>query len=410
MMKKAVMQFMACCLAVGITFSSFGTIALADDYSSMTLVGLSETDTVVGLGGAQAASSAEDASSDDAADTASVASSDTAETGSSDTAVTATADTDNTVADTTTADTSSSDTTSSDSSAVDTTETAETVAETEAEPVYDYSLSGQLAFAQCENYINVRAEASIDGEVVGKVYNNGSVTILGQLGDWYEVQSGNVSGYVKAEYFAIGEAAEEIAEAVAYNVATVNAEGLWIHTEPSEDSATIGMAYSSDQLEVVAYEGDWMKVALGDGVYGYINAWYVDYDTYYSTAETLEEEQERLDAQWLAYLAEQEAEEAAAAAAAEAAAAEAAAAAESTYTESADTYTESYTESYTDTSYSSSTSLSEAEAAVDEAYQNYLEAQEAADAATQQADEQLVYDTYDYAVAAYQQSLSPLTV
>jgi len=390
-----VMQFTACCLAVGITLGSFGTVAFADNNRSMTLaglsetstvvsssstlVGLSETDTVVSTGGAQSVTTTVE-TADETTDSAAEVSKTNA---AADTTVDETADTE--------------------------AASAETEAQTETEAVYDTSLSGELAFAQCENYINVRAEASADGEVVGKVYNNGSVTILGQLGDWYEVQSGNVTGYVNAAYFAIGEEADEIAEAVAYNVATVNAEGLWVHSEASEDSSTIGMVYSSDQLEVVAYEGDWMKVVLEDGTYGYINAWYVNYDTYYSTAETLEEEQERLDAQWLAYLAEQEAEaaaaEAAAAAAAEAAAAEAAAAEAA----AAETYTETYTDSSSTTS-SSSASLSEAQAAVDEAYQTYLEAQEAADAATQQADEQLVYDTYDEAVAAYQDYLSAVAV
>ena len=73
----------------------------------------------------------------------------------------------------------------------------ETVAETEA--TLDTSMNGQLAFAQCDEYINVRSEASADSEVVGKVYNNGSVTILGQIGDWYQVQMDDVTvAYVPA--------------------------------------------------------------------------------------------------------------------------------------------------------------------------------------------------------------------
>ena len=74
----------------------------------------------------------------------------------------------------------------------------------ETEAAVDTSLNGTQAFAQCDEYINVRSGADTNSEVVGKVYNNGSVTILGQTGDWYEVQSGNVTGYVKAEYFATG--------------------------------------------------------------------------------------------------------------------------------------------------------------------------------------------------------------
>ena len=183
----------------------------------------------------------------------------------------------------------------------------ETVAETEA--TLDTSMNGQLAFAQCDEYINVRSEASADSEVVGKVYNNGSVTILGQIGDWYQVQSGNATGYVNAAYFATGEEAQAIADEVAYNVATVYPEALTVRSEPSEDSEPIGTVYSTDELEVVQYDGDWMKVALGNDVYGYVSAYYVGYDTYYATAETLDEEQARLDQEWLDYLAESEAEE-----------------------------------------------------------------------------------------------------
>ncbi|MCD7884629.1 MAG: C40 family peptidase [Lachnospiraceae bacterium] len=420
MMKKAVMQFTACCLALGISISSFGAVAFADN--SMTLAGLSETSTVaaatsVTLAGLTETGTAATSGGDGS--TAAV----TEETAEA--AADETSSTDSEAADTESEETSSAtetDATGTLAGAAATTEaettaaaeaSAEAQTETETELVYDTSMSGELAFAQCDNYINVRSDASTDGEVVGKIYNNNSVTILGQLGDWYEIQSGNVTGYVKADYFATGEAADEIAETVAYNVATVNAEGLWVHTEASEDSETIAMVYSSDQMEVVSYEGDWMKVVLEDGTYGYVNAWYVDYDTYYSTGETLEEESERLDEEWLEYLAESEAEqerldEQWLAYLAEQEAAAEASAAETEASTAAETYVETTTS--TDTSSSSSTTLSEAEAAVDEAYQAYVEAQEAADAATQQADEQLVYDTYDEAVDAYQDYLDAVAV
>ena len=65
--------------------------------------------------------------------------------------------------------------------------------------VEDTSLNGTLAFAQCDEYINIRTTAGTDGEVVGKIYNNGSATILGKVGDWYKVQTGNVTGYVNAD-------------------------------------------------------------------------------------------------------------------------------------------------------------------------------------------------------------------
>lgn len=288
------------------------------------------------------------------------------------------------------------------------------------EPVVDTSMSGEIAFAQCDEYINVRTSADTDSEVVGKVYNNGSVTILGQVGDWYEVQSGNATGYVKAECFATGDEAQAIADEVAYNVATVYSDALVIRSDASEDSEQIGMAYASDELEVVDYSGDWMKVALGGDSYGYVNAYYVGYDTYYATAETLEEEQARLDQQWLDYLAEQEAQQAAAEqayldaiAAQEAAAQQAAWDAEYQAQQAAwDAEYQAQQEAQQaawDAEYQAqqqAQTAADAQAAAEAEYQAYLDAQAAADAATQQADEQAAYDAAAQAQAEYQEYLA----
>ncbi len=364
-MKRGVLQFTACCLAAGMTFTGMSTVAFAA--KDLTLAGFSGIPAVTvenRVAQPQTESTETAAAQTEALQTEAPA----AET-------------------------------SVDVQAEVPYETqAETEVQTEApEPVVDTSMSGETAFAQCEEYINVRSSASADSEVVGKVYNNGSVTILSQVGDWYEVQSGNATGYVKAEFFAIGEQAQSIASEVAYNVATVHPEALVIRSQPSEDSDQIGMAYSSDQLEVVQYEGDWMKVALGGDVYGYVNAYYVDYDTYYATAETLEEEQARLDQEWLDYLADQEAERAAAEQAYLDAMAEQAAAEQQAAWDA---------EWQAQQQQQSSQTAQDAQASADAAYQEYLAAQEAADAATQQADEQAVIDAANEAQAAYQAYLN----
>ena len=150
---------------------------------------------------------------------------------------------------------------------------------------------GELIFAQCENYINIRSEADENSEVVAKLYNDGSATLEETEEDgWYKIKSGNATGYVKAEYFATGEEAKEIADKVAYNVAVVNAEALNVRATPSEESTVIDVAGQSDELEVVDTSGEWTTVALGNDVYGFIHPDYCEYKTYYPTAVTLEEE------------------------------------------------------------------------------------------------------------------------
>ncbi|EET59615.1 NlpC/P60 family protein [Marvinbryantia formatexigens DSM 14469] len=153
---------------------------------------------------------------------------------------------------------------------------------------------GTIAFAQCDSYINIRSSADVDSEVTGKLFNNCAVTIVGKEGDWYQITSGNASGYVSAEYFATGEEADAIADKVAYNVAQVHPEVLNVRSAPSEDSEVVDVATQSEELEVVDWNGDWMTVAINSDTYGYINAYYVDYKTYYPVGVTLEEEQDRL--------------------------------------------------------------------------------------------------------------------
>ncbi len=429
-MKKAVMKFTACAIAAGMTVTGMSSTSLA---ASNALAGLGSAsfqkelqkmdETETQTNAPQVVTGRETSAEETAPETAGETESKAAETASETAPETSTKET---KASEQTTETGTSEQASETGVAEDTTamgasageedvQAPEETAAPETEPVVDTSMSGSIAFAQCEDYINVRTEASADSEAVGKVYNNGSVTILAQVGDWYQVQSGNATGYVKAEFFATGAEADAIAEQVAYNVATVYPDALMVRSEPSEDSEPIGTVYSSDELEVVEYEGDWMKVALGNDVYGYINAYYVDYDTYYATAETLEEEQarldqewldylaeseaeqERLNQEWLAYLAQQEADQAAADAAYQAQLAADQAAADAAYQAqlAADAAAAAAAQGSGD-----------AQSAADAAYQEYLNAQAAADEATQGADEQAVYDTAAVAQQKYQEYLN----
>ncbi len=461
MMKKAVLQFTACCMAVGVSVASFSSAVLADTNTSpsATLAGVDaaekipdedadadgeaiQPETVTTLAGAEGTEAPQEAAADTGTSEVTgsytfgygvVTAQEEEESEEETTAQTAgetipeSSDSEMQVVEPTGAEEAPGEENEEESEEISE-EAGEDVSEEETEPETtlagvtlvinadkeadeadedadedaasekaeevkeDDSMNGSQVFALCEDYVNVRSAADIDSEVIGKLYNYNEATILGKYGDWYKIQSGNVTGYVNAEYVATGEDADLIAQSVGYRVATVQTEALMVRTAPDEDAESIDIAYEAEELEVLSYEGDWMKVILPNGTIGYVNAGYVDYNTYYSTGETLEEEQERLDEEWLAYLAEQEA-------AAEAAAAEAAAQAayyEPVYTET--TYTEP-TYTYTETTYVDSSS-------VDAAYQRYLEAQAAADAACQQADEQLVYDTYNAAVAAYQEYLN----
>ena len=143
-----------------------------------------------------------------------------------------------------------------------------------------------IAIAQVDEYVNIRDAASTDGNIVGKLYNNCKAEILGQTDGWYLIQSGNVTGYVKAEYFATGDAAEALAAEVGTEVATVKngTETLMVRSSADSNSDAISMVGDAECLQVLADEGDWVKVAVDDDVVGYVSKQYVDCDTEYKEA------------------------------------------------------------------------------------------------------------------------------
>ncbi len=298
------------------------------------------------------------------------------------------------------------------------TEAKETEAATEAAPqteaVVDTSMVGTTGFAQCDEYLNVRAAGYAESDVVGKVQNNGAVEILGVTADgWYHIKSGNVDGYVAADYVATGDNASQIAANSGYTTAEVGAEVLNVRAEANNDSDIVDVVSENQHLEVVENGGDWVKVVTDNGIYGYVSTDYVYTSTQFATGETLEEEQARLDQQWLDYLAEQEAE--AQAAAADAAAAQATAQANAQAAADAQAQADAAAQAAANAQAQADAAAAQVsvqatgDAAADAqaAYQAYLDAQAAADAAVANGEgEAKINETAAAAVAAYQTYLT----
>ena len=265
--------------------------------------------------------------------------------------------------------------------------------EAQTEPPIDRSMVDTTGFAKAEDYINVRASGDTEGEVVGTLSLNDSVYIedVDENG-WYKVRSGNVEGYVAGYLIATGEEAEQVAKESAYTYATVGAESLNVRSDASEDSEVVDMVGQDSNLEVVEDLGDWVKVVTNDGVYGYVSSAFVNTETVYSTGETVQEQSEREEAEYAAYVAQQESEYAAYVAQQEAeyaaylAQSEAEAAAAG-YTEAG--YTDPAAAGYAETTYTDPAATQTASASssdVDALYQAYLAAQDAAMTPTDEAD------------------------
>lgn len=197
-----------------------------------------------------------------------------------------------------------------DTQTVTASEAAEPAAEQETEKKEKKKV---MVVAQVEGYVNVRAHANEDSKVMGKLYDDSVGTVIKEVDGWYKIQSGNVRGFVKADYVKV--AGNKLLRKVGTRIATVDTQTLRVREKANGDAKVIELVPEGEELTVVSEakkDDGWVKVSV-EGGEGYVSVDYVNLSTEYTYAESREEEAARL--------AEEEAdrkaaEEAAAAAAA----------------------------------------------------------------------------------------------
>lgn len=150
-----------------------------------------------------------------------------------------------------------------------------------------------MCIAQVTDYVNVRSEASEDGEILGKLFDKSVGTVEAEENGWYLITSGNVHGYVKAEYVVIGSEAEALAEEVGTKMAVVTTETLRVREDATTDSSILGLIPMGEELTVADETEDFVKVSIEEGD-GWVSKDYVDLRTDYVYAESREEEEARL--------------------------------------------------------------------------------------------------------------------
>ena len=154
-----------------------------------------------------------------------------------------------------------------------------------------------IGIATVTDFVNVRSEANADSEAVGKLYANNALKVLETTedGQWYHIKSGDVDGFVSADYVSVGD--EDLIKQASNRTATVHTETLFVRALPSQDSDIIGMVPDGEDLtvtdETYVDTWGWVGVSIEEGS-GYVSMEFVDLDNRYTYGETKEAEEARL--------------------------------------------------------------------------------------------------------------------
>lgn len=167
---------------------------------------------------------------------------------------------------------------------------------TEAAPECEYPEWQEYAVANIEGSLRVRAEASTDAEIVGKLYPYAVAHVVERGEEWSKVESGSVSGYVANEFLMFGdEAGAYITENYKY-CASVEVPALNVRQDQSTESECIGSVTGGQELDVLGETDEWVEIQYNDDTVGYVAKEFVEVGWNYPTAMTLEEEQAMIEA------------------------------------------------------------------------------------------------------------------
>lgn len=178
------------------------------------------------------------------------------------------------------------------------------------------SNGNEIVVAQVNDYINVRADADAESDIVGKLYNGSVAKVLGRTGNgWARVRSGDVTGYIREEYVATGDTAQQLADSVTTKKAVVTTETLRVRAAAQADSDVITLIGQGQTLDILEEADGWYKVNTEDGE-GYISADFADVEDVYPEAVSRAQEEAEEAAAEASRKAEEEAAKAASNAAA----------------------------------------------------------------------------------------------
>lgn len=145
-----------------------------------------------------------------------------------------------------------------------------------------------------EDFLNIRAEASDESELAGKLHKGAVADIVERGEVWTKISSGSVEGYVKNEFCATGFEAEKLAEEQGTTYATAVSSGVRVRAEASAEDAVevLDVMEEGGRLKVdkeAAQADGWVAVKCNDKT-GYVSAEFVTVDLKLGKAISVEEE------------------------------------------------------------------------------------------------------------------------
>ncbi len=151
-----------------------------------------------------------------------------------------------------------------------------------------------IVFGNADAFAYILSEPNFESEWVGKLYKDNAARILSVSGEWVEVSSGAVTGYIHGSQLLLGEDADKRELELQQLIVQVNADALNVRIGPSTEYEIIDTVLKDTELLFAGEQtGGWYPI-VHEGMNGYVSGAYVTEKVKYTYAESKEEEAQRL--------------------------------------------------------------------------------------------------------------------
>ncbi|MDD5985867.1 MAG: SH3 domain-containing protein, partial [Turicibacter sp.] len=143
--------------------------------------------------------------------------------------------------------------------------------ETTKQIAYVYNLDGGT--------LNVRPQPNTSQSAIGKLSEGEAVTIVGESGNWYEIEYNNSTGYVSKDYITftpITPETPEITKQIAY-VYNLDGGTLNVRPQPNTSQSAIGKLTEGEAVTIVGESGNWYEIEYNNST-GYVSKDYITFN------------------------------------------------------------------------------------------------------------------------------------
>ena len=124
-----------------------------------------------------------------------------------------------------------------------------------------------LGVSKAQDYINIRSSPEDKGieNIIGKFPSFAGGNILGEENGWLKIESGGITGYVKAELVARGKEAGSLAVEHATVMAIVNTDALNVRSSADLNSSAWTKITKDQRYSVINQLDGWVQLELDSG-------------------------------------------------------------------------------------------------------------------------------------------------